>query len=281
MHSQTLDAPPRTERKFQGASEVRVSLADGGDAQMAVAPMRVGYLNLKFCLEYVGAILLLFVLSPFIFAAALVTKLSSRGPVFYEQTRVGLRGREFKILKIRTMVHDAESTSGAVWSQTGDPRITRFGWFLRATHIDEFPQLLNVLAGDMALIGPRPERPEFVCQLERKLPAYRERLNVRPGITGLSQLLLPPDSGLESVRKKLTHDLYYVQNVSLLLDAKIAFHTVCLLGHTLLWFLTKPIRLPHGPTVIEGLPENVAQALTEESVSSGQHQHRAAESRSS
>src|SRR5262249_2587991 len=107
----------------------------------------------------------------------------------------------------------------------GDPRITPIGWFLRKTHIDELPQLLNVLRGEMSLIGPRPERPEFVPDLERQLPAYRQRLNVRPGVTGLAQVQLPPDTDVESVRKKLAHDLYYVRHLSPWLDVKLVICT--------------------------------------------------------
>ena len=190
-----------------------------------VKPIRQYYVWLKPVIEYPLALIISVFAVPIIFIAALATKLTSRGPCFFRQTRVGLDGREFRVWKIRTMVMDAEALTGPIWSVTGDPRITRLGHFLRATHIDEFPQLLNVLRGEMSLIGPRPERPEFVVQLEWQLDNYRQRLNVRPGITGLAQMLLPPDSDTESVRIKLMHDLYYVRNMSLLLDLKILLHT--------------------------------------------------------
>jgi hypothetical protein len=128
---------------------------------------------------------------------------------------------------VRTMVHNCELHSGARWSTPHDPRITPLGRFLRASHVDELPQLWNVLCGDMSLVGPRPERPEFVPQLERALPHYRDRLKVRPGITGLAQIQLPPDTDLSSVRRKLRYDLYYLRHLSLLLDLKIMVCTGC------------------------------------------------------
>jgi lipopolysaccharide/colanic/teichoic acid biosynthesis glycosyltransferase len=158
---------------------------------------------------------------PVVLLAALAVKLTSRGPAFYTQTRVGKGGRLFTILKIRTMLHNCESLTGPRWSMPGDPRVTPVGWLLRKTHLDELPQLLNVLRGEMSLIGPRPERPEFVPELERAFPAYRQRLNVRPGVTGLAQVQLPPDTDLESVRRKLAHDLYYIRRLSPLLDLRL------------------------------------------------------------
>ena len=158
---------------------------------------------------------------PLIAASALIVKLTSRGPAFYTQVRVGRGGRLFTIYKIRSMIHNCESLTGPRWSMPGDPRVTWFGWFMRTTHLDELPQLLNVLRGDMSLIGPRPERPEFFPELEHELPAYGQRLTVRPGVTGLAQVQLPPDTDLSSVRRKLAHDLYYVQHVNPLLDLRL------------------------------------------------------------
>src|SRR5262249_35721887 len=164
--------------------------------------------------------------SPVVLLAALLVKLTSRGPVVYSQTRVGLNGRPFTIYKLRSMYYNCECASGARWSSRGDPRVTPIGWVLRATHLDELPQLWNVLRGEMSLIGPRPERPEFVPQLAQLLPRYEERLRVRPGLTGLAQVHLPPDSDLDGVRRKLAHDLYYVQRVGFWLDLRILFSTV-------------------------------------------------------
>jgi lipopolysaccharide/colanic/teichoic acid biosynthesis glycosyltransferase len=162
---------------------------------------------------------------PVVALAALVVKLTSRGPAFYTQTRVGQHGRLFTIYKIRTMVHNCESLTGPRWSIPGDPRVTGVGWFLRLSHLDELPQLLNVLRGEMSLIGPRPERPEFVPELERALPAYWQRLTVRPGVTGLAQVQLPPDADLTSVYRKLAHDLYYIQHLSPWLDLRLLLCT--------------------------------------------------------
>lgn len=199
---------PRRERTPQG--------------RLSVQPLHYRwYAGCKIVADFVFAALLTIPALPVILFAALMVKLSSRGPVFYTQTRVGKDGKLFTILKIRTMLHNCEQLTGARWCVPGDPRITLVGWFLRKTHIDELPQLLNVLRGDMSLIGPRPERPEFVPELERALPSYRQRLNVRPGVTGLAQVQLPPDTDLESVRKKLAHDLYYIRHMSPWLDVKL------------------------------------------------------------
>lgn len=171
------------------------------------------------------ALVLLVVAAPVIFLSALLVKLTSRGPAFYTQTRLGLNGRPFTIFKLRTMIHKAESLTGPRWSLPGDPRITRIGNLLRMTHLDELPQLFNVLFGHMSLIGPRPERPEFLPELEEALPGYRQRLAVRPGVTGLAQVQLPPDSDVDSVRRKLAYDLFYVQRISPWLDLRLLLCT--------------------------------------------------------
>ncbi len=180
------------------------------------------YGPVKRAAEFAGALVLLVLTAPLLLLSALLVKLTSRGPAFYTQTRVGLRGRPFTIYKIRTMIHNCESLTGPRWAIPGDPRITWVGHFLRVSHLDELPQLLNVLKGDMSLVGPRPERPEFVGELERSIPGYRHRLAVRPGVTGLAQVQLPADSDLASVRRKLAHDLYYIREGGLWLDFRIA-----------------------------------------------------------
>jgi lipopolysaccharide/colanic/teichoic acid biosynthesis glycosyltransferase len=172
-------------------------------------------------LDFVFALVLSVPALPIIAVAALLVKLTSKGPAFYTQARVGRHGKLFTIYKIRTMIDNCESLTGARWSIPGDPRVTAVGWVLRATHLDELPQLLNVLKGDMSLIGPRPERPEFLPELEAALPAYLQRLEVRPGVTGLAQVQLPPDSDLGSVRRKLAHDLYYIRHLSPWLDLRL------------------------------------------------------------
>jgi lipopolysaccharide/colanic/teichoic acid biosynthesis glycosyltransferase len=169
----------------------------------------------------------------FVFAAALpvfamlvvLVKATSNGPAFYSQTRLGLAGRSFRIYKLRTMTHNCEQVTGPVWSLADDPRVTRVGRWLRDTHLDELPQLWNVLCGDMSLVGPRPERPELAEKIVRSLPQFRLRLAVRPGITGLAQVRLPPDSDINTVQRKLTCDLHYIRNCSLVLDARIAVST--------------------------------------------------------
>jgi len=156
----------------------------------------------------------------------LLVRLTSRGPGIYAQQRVGRGGQVFTLYKIRTMRVDAEAYTGPVWTQDNDPRITPVGRVLRKLHLDEFPQLWNVVCGDMSLIGPRPERPEFTNLLAQEIPSYLDRLAVRPGITGLAQINLPPDSDLDSVRKKLAVDLDYIGKADWYLDARIALCTL-------------------------------------------------------
>jgi lipopolysaccharide/colanic/teichoic acid biosynthesis glycosyltransferase len=200
--------------------------------------------------EFVIAVLLLVLTAPLMALAALLVKLTSRGPVIYSQTRLGLNSRPFSLFKIRTMIHECESLTGARWSIPGDPRITPVGQILRRTHLDELPQLWNVLRGEMSLIGPRPERPEFVPGLERALPNYRLRLLVRPGVSGLAQVQLKADTDLASVRRKLTYDLYYVRHASLWLDLRLVLCTgSAVFGMPSPW-LRRLLRIP-GPSRVE------------------------------
>lgn len=202
------------------------------------------YPALKQLGDLVGALLLLLPCFPVMMLAAVATKLTSPGPAFYWQTRLGRHGRPFRICKIRTMVHNAEAVTGAVWSQAHDPRVTPLGRFLRRSHIDEFPQLFQVIAGHMSLIGPRPERPEFVQRLQWDVPDYLERMQVKPGVTGLAQLVLPPDTELEDVRRKVQCDLYYIDHCSLWLDLTIGLHTAWLLIKSIAQTASAPFRLP-------------------------------------
>ena len=194
---------------------------------LSLQPAKRWYLPLKASVEYSLAATLFILAVPIIIGAAVLVKLTSRGPAFYTQTRVGRNGRFFTIYKIRTMVHDCESLTGPRWSMPGDPRITKVGAWLRKTHTDELPQLINVLRGEMSLIGPRPERPEFLPRLERVIPLYRNRLAVRPGITGLAQVHLGADTEVEDVRKKLAYDLFYICHLSPWLDFRIFLATAC------------------------------------------------------
>jgi exopolysaccharide biosynthesis polyprenyl glycosylphosphotransferase len=161
----------------------------------------------------------------------LAIRFESRGPAFYRQERVGKDGVRFKILKFRSMRHDAEQ-SGPQWAHRKDPRVTRVGRVLRKLHLDEVPQMINVLEGDMSLVGPRPERPVFVQKLSSEIPLYPRRLRVRPGITGWAQVKHKYDESIDDVRKKVEYDLYYIENISLRMDFKILINTI---AHMLLW----------------------------------------------
>ena len=157
---------------------------------------------------------------------ALAIVVDSEGPVFFKQTRVGMREKPFELLKFRTMRKDAESGTGAVWAQKDDQRVTSIGKVLRKVRLDELPQLWNVLKGDMSLIGPRPERPEFVENLKQIIPYYSERHFVKPGITGWAQVKYPYGASVEDAIEKLMFDLFYIKNISPLLDLLIVLETV-------------------------------------------------------
>jgi len=156
----------------------------------------------------------------------LAVRLDSKGPVFYTQTRVGKGGRTFKVVKFRTMRQDAEAASGPKWAGDNDPRVTRVGKFLRSSRLDEIPQLWCVLKGDMAFVGPRPERPEFIEWLSKEIPYYGVRHMVRPGLTGWAQVKYKYGSTVEDSREKLQYDLFYIKNASIGLDLLIMFLTV-------------------------------------------------------
>lgn len=163
--------------------------------------------------------------APVIAAVALGTKLTSPGPVFYHQRRVGRDGKIFTIHKFRSMRPDAEAETGAVWSRVGDPRVTPFGRFLRRTRLDELPQLVNVLRGDMSFVGPRPERPEFVDELSAAIPFYGQRHVVRPGLTGWAQIRYSYAAGVDGALQKLQYDLFYIKHLSFAFDLFILLET--------------------------------------------------------
>jgi sugar transferase (PEP-CTERM system associated) len=163
---------------------------------------------------------------PVVALAALIVRLTSAGPAFYRQTRVGLNGRHFTVYKLRSMFEDAEARTGAVWASRNDPRITPVGRFLRKSRIDELPQLWNVLKGDMTLVGPRPERPEFVRDLIQQIPFYPHRHCVKPGVTGWAQINFQYGDTIAHTITKLEYDLYYIKNLSPSLDAYIMFQTI-------------------------------------------------------
>jgi Undecaprenyl-phosphate glucose phosphotransferase len=179
---------------------------------------------IKRIVDFIGASLLLFLFSPLMFAIAALVKFSSRGPIFYRQERMGIDGKTFMMLKFRSMPVNAEAASGAVFATASDDRATPIGKFLRRTSLDELPQFINVLSGDMSLVGPRPERPVFVNDFRRKIPGYFLRHKVKAGITGWAQV--NGWRGDTSIEKRIECDLYYIQNWSLWLDFKILVMTV-------------------------------------------------------
>jgi sugar transferase (PEP-CTERM system associated) len=168
----------------------------------------------------------LVVAAPIMLAVAALVRLTSQGPVLFRQVRVGHRGRHFVLYKFRSMRADAEALTGPVWAQPGDTRVTPAGRFLRVSRLDELPQLWNVLIGDMSLVGPRPERPEFVEELSRDIPFYGQRHVVRPGITGWAQVKYRYGASKEDALEKLQYELYYIKNMSIALDLIVMVHTI-------------------------------------------------------
>lgn len=180
----------------------------------------------KRIIDIVISVFALIFFLPFMLVFGLLIKIDSKGPMFYHQERVGKNSKVFKIFKLRTMVVNAEKKSGPVWSQKDDPRITRVGRLLRRIRLDEIPQFINVLEGHMSIVGPRPERPIFVNEFSKKIPLYKHRLKMKPGITGWAQIKHKYDESLDDVKEKLQYDLYYLENMSLRLDFKIILNTM-------------------------------------------------------
>ncbi|WP_404340039.1 TIGR03013 family XrtA/PEP-CTERM system glycosyltransferase [Sphingomonas sp. MMS12-HWE2-04] len=176
--------------------------------------------------DITASLALLLLTLPLILATAILVKLESRGPAFYRQRRVGLYGQGFDVIKLRSMRQDAELPGQAVWAEKNDPRITRVGRIIRKCRIDELPQCWSVLKGEMSFVGPRPERPQFVEDLEQKLPYYAERHMVKPGITGWAQINYPYGASIEDSRQKLEYDLFYAKNYSPFLDVLILLQTL-------------------------------------------------------
>jgi lipopolysaccharide/colanic/teichoic acid biosynthesis glycosyltransferase len=214
----------------------------------------------KVAADFVLSLLLFLAALPLLALLTLLIRLTSRGPALYSQVRVGRGGRLYRIFKLRTMYHECEKLSGPRWSAAGDPRVTPLGRFLRKTHLDELPQLWNVLRGEMSLVGPRPERPEFIPALEEAIPHYRERLQVRPGVTGLAQIQLPPDTDLDSVRRKLRYDLYYVRHLSPWLDLKILLSTGLKVLHVPFCVARVLFRVP-GADRVEAVGDGVGREV--------------------
>jgi sugar transferase (PEP-CTERM system associated) len=181
--------------------------------------------------DIVASLTLLILAAPVIAITAVLIRLESRGPAFYRQKRVGLFGEEFDVIKLRSMRQDAEIAGHAVWAAENDPRITRIGRIIRKIRVDELPQVWVVLAGRMSFVGPRPERRQFVVDLEQRLPFYATRHMVKPGITGWAQINYPYGASLEDSRHKLEYDLYYAKNYTPFLDLLILLQTL----RVLLW----------------------------------------------
>lgn len=183
-------------------------------------------LRLKRTLDIIGALALLGLCSPICAVCVIAIRLESRGSIFYSQERAGLAGKTFRIYKFRSMRDRAEKETGPVWCQVDDPRVTRVGRLLRRFRIDEIPQLVNVLKGEMSLVGPRPERPEMTAELSSLIPLYEYRLSVPPGLTGWAQICLPYGASIDEAREKLCFDLYYVKNWSVTLDMQILLQSI-------------------------------------------------------
>ena len=181
---------------------------------------------LKRMLDQVGGMIGMLLSAPIMAGVALAIKLDSKGPVLYRQVRVGNKGKEFEVLKFRSMRTDAEAATGAKWATEDDPRVTRVGRILRKYRLDELPQFLNVLRGEMSFVGPRPERPCFVQELRKHIPYYDERHSVRPGLTGWAQVQYRYGASVEDAYNKLEYDLFYLKNMSLSFDLAIMFQTI-------------------------------------------------------
>jgi sugar transferase (PEP-CTERM system associated) len=180
----------------------------------------------KRCLDVLLSATLMIVTAPLVLVVAILILLEDGAPVIYRQERVGFRGRTFTTYKLRSMARDAEKNGKAAWATANDVRVTRIGRFIRRMRIDELPQLLNILSGDMSFVGPRPERPEFVAMLTEQIPFYAVRCSVRPGLTGWAQVRYSYGASIEQSVRKLEYDLYYVKNHTLLLDLVIMLETV-------------------------------------------------------
>ena len=180
----------------------------------------------KRLMDILISIIILSLSAPVWIVVAIAIKLNSPGPLVFSQERVGKDGKVFRMHKFRSMFEDAEAKTGPVWATTNDPRVTSVGRFLRKTRLDEIPQFMDVLRGDMSLVGPRPERPHFVAQLAQEIPLYKRRLSVKPGITGWAQIKQGYDTSLDDVRSKVKYDLFYIENMSFRMDIKILLMTV-------------------------------------------------------
>ncbi len=202
-----------------------LALIGGSLISMIMSFLRRTYFLAKRAVDVTGAAIGLILLSPLLLITSILIKLTSKGPIFYSQVRVGKNGKHFEIYKFRTMKVDAEKGTGPVWASKNDNRLTPIGGILRKARIDEIPQFVNVLRGDMSLVGPRPERPMFVEQLKNQISGYEKRLDVKPGITGLAQVWHNYDETIEDVRKKIKYDVLYIRKACFWTDVRILLRT--------------------------------------------------------
>ncbi len=203
--------------------------------------VRTHYVLVKRLIDIILSFIAIIINIPALAILGIIIKLTSRGPIFYTQTRTGKDGKPFTIIKLRTMRVDAEAGIGPVWAESSeDPRVTKVGYYMRRLHMDEIPQFINILKGDMSLVGPRPERPFFVDTFKRELQDYTHRLLVKPGLTGLAQARYKYDESIDDVKRKLSYDLLYIRKMCLSLDCKIMFWTLGKIALKLLeFFYTK------------------------------------------
>ncbi|MDP2929123.1 MAG: sugar transferase [Candidatus Omnitrophota bacterium] len=219
-------ADPNGQRGLVAPEPGTIALISTGFIGWLVSVARRRFQQFKRVLDIISSLVGLVAAFPLVALTGLIVKIVSPGPVFLKQDRVGHNGRIFGMYKIRTMKIDAEKYTGPIWAREDDPRLIKFGNIIRKTHIDELPQLLNVLKGDMSMVGPRPERPVFVEKLTGKIVDYRKRINVRPGITGLAQVRHKYDETIRDVRKKVKYDLLYIREMCFLVDLRILLRTI-------------------------------------------------------
>jgi lipopolysaccharide/colanic/teichoic acid biosynthesis glycosyltransferase len=244
----------------ESKSEAKTAAEHAEIARLAAERADTWFFRLKGVLDRALGLILLIPAAPVIALLVAAIRATSRGPGIYSQVRVGKGGVNFTMYKLRSMRSDAEAGSGPTWSASGqDPRVTRLGYWLRRLHLDELPQLWNVVRGEMSLVGPRPERPEFVTVLEEQIPGYLNRLAIVPGITGLAQINLPPDSDLDSVRRKLLVDCEYIRTAGFWMDARIIFCTIL----RMLWIKGPAVTRALGLERIVHLPHSSSPSSSE------------------
>lgn len=216
----------QTDSKISVPEPQSIALAATGFFGWVIGYARRRYLEFKRIFDTMVAAMGMVIAAPVMLLVGLVITIVSPGPILFKQERVGLDGKIFSIYKLRTMRLDAEKYSGPVWAQEDDPRLIKYGKLIRKLHLDELPQLYNVLRGDMSIVGPRPERPVFVEELAEKILDYKKRICVKPGITGLAQVWHKYDETIGDVKKKVKYDLLYIREMCLMVDLRIMMRTL-------------------------------------------------------